>query len=81
MQLFEFGKDQIDVVLRERALRVARHLRDLPRIKLLKNRSRQRVALGLQLRNLFSHIDIDIIGRGAELPDFLLQVRNRLFKL
>ena len=81
VHFLEIGKQAVDVIQRIRALRMARHLRDLPRAELGVNVFRQRLALFLQAADFFRNIQRRIVLHIPQFFDLGFQIGNRLFKI
>ena len=81
MQLFEIGKQVLDIIQRIGTLRVARNLRNLPRRELGVNILGQRLALLLQSADLIRDIKCGIILHIAQLLDLALQLGDRLLEI
>jgi hypothetical protein len=76
VQLFEIGKDQLQVIERIRPLRMPRDLRNLPRSELGVDLLGQRLALLLKLGDLFGDIDRSIVLRRTQRFDLAFEVGN-----
>ncbi len=81
MQLFEIGKQMLDVIQRIGALRVARNLRNLPGRELGVDILGQRLAFLLQPANLVGNIEGRIILHITQLLDLVLQFGDRLLEI
>ena len=81
VQLLEVGKQALDVVEGEGALRMARHLRHLPRRKLAVDVLGERLAALGEALDLVGDIDRRVVLDEAQLLDAGLELRDRLLEL
>src|SRR5262245_10723665 len=80
VQLLEAGEEIADVVERVRALRVARHQRDLPRAELAVDFLGERLAFLLELRDLRRDVERGVVLHEAQLLDLGLELGDRLLE-
>jgi hypothetical protein len=81
VQLLKIGEALLDVVECVRPLRVTRELRDLPGRQAREDATRERLALVLEARDLFTDVELGILADEFKSVDACFELGDRLFKL
>ena len=80
VQLDEVGEGELQVVDRERAPGVARHLHALQRGQVAVDLRPQLAELPLERRDLLDHAELPVAGEPLQLVDLLLELDDRLLE-
>ena len=81
VELLEIRKQPLNIVVRVRALRMSRQLRDLPGTELGEYRLRELVAFVLKIFDFLADIEIGVRAHAAQLLDLLFEFCDGLFEI